>query len=896
MSHPKPYSILYVDDDRDLLFLGKTFLERMGDFSVEVADSAREGLGLLDRKTFDAVISDYQMPSMTGLDLLNALRSRGDKIPFVIFTGKGREEVVIEALNAGADFYIQKGGDPRSQFVELAHKVRQAITRRRAEQAVIESRKRLSDIIDFLPDATFAIDRDGRVITWNRGMEEMTGTSALQVLGKGNFSHGLAFYGEPRPMLVDLVISPDEEFEREKYLYTNRDGTALTGEIVTVGKNGHVHHYWGKASRLIDESGEVVGAIESIRDITERVKAEEQAQVMAQVLDNAPVSVIIHDLEGKFLYANQKTFDLHGFTREEFMARTMRDVDTPESAALIDQRMQDLRETGEASFTVSHFRKDGSTIPLHVYVKLTRFMNQPVVLSIATDLTEHLKKERALQESEEKFRRIVETSHEGIWAMDENFRTTYVNPRMAELLGYTPVEMQGRPIYAFMAREELSDTWSNLRERMTGVPGEYERKFIHRDGSTRIMHVSATPLLDEKGRFRGSFAMLIDITEKRQLEDKFQKEHTELTAAFEQIAATEEELRQMISELNEYQQRLRESEERYRRLVSSIFDAMVMHDGEKIVYANERAIALMGGSDPSALIGKRVLDFVYPDLREDVIARVTRMKEGPMPVMPPLEERFIGLDGTPIDVEVVATAVEEEGKKKFLVIFRDITERRRLQEALIQANRKINILNAITRHDIRNKVAVLAGHISLLKEHSPDTSIVKCATTLENSVQTIQQILDFTQDYQDLGVLGPRWHDVSRILARVGKQFLFGSVTLEIQECKKEIFADPLVEKVFYTIIDNALRYGRTISKIQVRCEEKEGELVIIIEDDGIGISAEDKENIFERGYGKGTGLGLFLAREVLSITGMSIRETGTEGSGARFEITVPRGMWREYV
>ena len=125
------------------------------------------------------------MPGMDGIAFLKAVRERFGDIPFILFTGRGREEVVIEAINNGADSYLQKGGDPEAQFAELAHRIRQAVRRKQAERSLQDSERRLSDIIDFLPDATFAIDRSGQVIAWNRAIEEMTGIPAGEMLGKG---------------------------------------------------------------------------------------------------------------------------------------------------------------------------------------------------------------------------------------------------------------------------------------------------------------------------------------------------------------------------------------------------------------------------------------------------------------------------------------------------------------------------------------------------------------------------------------------------------------------------------------------------------------------------------------------------------------------------------------
>ena len=130
------YYILYVDDEPGLLEIGKLFLEQSGQFSVDIITSAPAALSLLNSKTYDAIISDYQMPGMDGISFLKRIRASGNKTPFIIFTGRGREEVVIEALNNGADFYIQKGGEPLSQFAELSNKIRYAVSRKQSEAAL----------------------------------------------------------------------------------------------------------------------------------------------------------------------------------------------------------------------------------------------------------------------------------------------------------------------------------------------------------------------------------------------------------------------------------------------------------------------------------------------------------------------------------------------------------------------------------------------------------------------------------------------------------------------------------------------------------------------------------------------------------------------------------------
>ncbi len=266
--------VLYVDDEPGLLEIGKLFLEQSGQFSVDIITSASVALTLLNTKNYEAIISDYQMPEMNGIEFLKKVRTSGNTIPFILFTGRGREEVVIQALNEGADFYLQKGGEPKSQFVELAHKIRQAVQQRRAEISIRNHERREADIISFLPDATAAIDTRGVVIAWNRAMEKMTGIRASEILGKGDYEYSLPFYHERRPTLIDLVLREDPDLEAG-YPLLKRDGRTLIAEAtLPCLYNGRGATIWFTATPLYDSRGTIIGAIESVRDITARKQTE----------------------------------------------------------------------------------------------------------------------------------------------------------------------------------------------------------------------------------------------------------------------------------------------------------------------------------------------------------------------------------------------------------------------------------------------------------------------------------------------------------------------------------------------------------------------------------------------------------------------------------------------
>jgi len=216
------------------------------------------------------------------------------------------------------------------------------------------------------------------------------------------------------------------------------------------------------------------------------------------------------------------------------------------------------------------------------------------------------------------------------------------------------------------------------------------------------------------------------------------------------------------------------------------------------------------------------------------------------------------------------------------------------QEAFQIANKKLNLLTSVTRHDINNQLSVLQGYLILLEKTQHDPSLNEYFQKATTAAQRISTMVQFTKEYENIGVNAPAWHNCRNLVDTAAKQVPLGNIIVKNDfPAGAEAFADPLIVKVFYNLIDNAVRYGEKITTIRFSLEESNGAHVVVCEDDGEGIPADEKERIFERGFGKNTGLGLFLAREILAITGMTIREIGEPCKGARFEITVPHGSFR---
>ncbi|MDO9034294.1 MAG: ATP-binding protein, partial [Methanoregula sp.] len=235
------------------------------------------------------------------------------------------------------------------------------------------------------------------------------------------------------------------------------------------------------------------------------------------------------------------------------------------------------------------------------------------------------------------------------------------------------------------------------------------------------------------------------------------------------------------------------------------------------------------------------------------------------------------------------------GKDVIIGLVIDITESKRAEKALLQANKQLNLLSSITRHDILNQLMALKGYLEMSHDviNDPKT-LIGFIKKEEAAANAIEQQIIFTRNYQVLGVTAPVWQNVNESIKVALRGLPMRDIRVNVDPKDPEIFADPLFNKVFYNLIDNALRYGGADMKmIRISSEESLTGLNILFEDDGVGISAEYKKRIFIRGFGKNTGLGLFLSREILAITGITIIENGEPGKGARFVITVPMGMWR---
>ena len=281
----KEIRVLHIDDEPDFLALTKVFLKRNnGNLSVDTAASAEEGLKRLRYGNYDVVISDYQMPVMDGLEFLQHLRESGDTIPFIMLTGRGREEIAIEALNKGANYYLQKGGDIESLYGTLAHTIREVTEKKRAVEALRKSEERYRLLAENVRDVIWTTDLNLRFtyvspsVKYLRGYsaEEAVTHSLEEILTPDSFEIAKKVFAE------ELALEKEEQSDlsRSRTLeleITRNDGSTVWSEI--------------KMTFLRDSNGRPVEILGVARDITERKQAEEELKHLHKELEAKNIEI-----------------------------------------------------------------------------------------------------------------------------------------------------------------------------------------------------------------------------------------------------------------------------------------------------------------------------------------------------------------------------------------------------------------------------------------------------------------------------------------------------------------------------------------------------------------------------------------------------------------------------
>ncbi len=327
-------------------------------------------------------------------------------------------------------------------------------------------------------------------------------------------------------------------------LWPRAEAAGITAKYLEAVRTGQVY----ETEDLVYQDDRVSGAFRirafrlpgerlavAFEDISERKRAEEGLRVMAQMLDVAPNSIIVHDAQGQFLYANKKTFEIHGYDEAEFIGLNLGQLDVPQSAALFEQRMRMIETRGEAAFEVDHYRKDGTTVPLEVYVKKVTWGGVPAALSIATDITERKKAEEALRESERRYRAMFENNRAIKLVIDpETGRILEANSAACEFYQYSPDELAALSIWDLNTLGE-EETRQRMAQATTGERTDFE--FRHRLATGELRDVQVYSGTVQAGERTLLQSIIIDMTERKQAEQALRESEERLRLALDAAGA-----------------------------------------------------------------------------------------------------------------------------------------------------------------------------------------------------------------------------------------------------------------------------------------------------------------------------------------------------------------------
>ncbi len=984
MGNETPIYILHVDDEPGLLDVTRLYLEQREQLRVMSVTSAADAFEALRTGHFDAIVSDYQMPDIDGIEFLQRLRSSGINIPFIIFTGRGREEVVIEAINAGADFYVQKGGKPTSQFADLAHKIRSAVERRRAERSLKASEENLRTIFETAPDLILSVDRDGSIVECNSRIVDLFGYTRKEIVGKSidAFVHHASLPETPETLSAILNRGPVRNIQCRM-----------------IRKGGGTRNVRINSSVIRDQDGERHRSVCIIENITRRKQA--QKEVLAEkerlnvTLRSIGDGVIVTDTAGRIVLINRVAEELTGWSEKAASGKPLSEVFViinEETRKPCENPVEKVLESGKIVGLANHtalIARDGTERAIAdsgAPVKDSRGEIIGVVL-VFRDVTEERRREEEIRRYEREYRELADHLPHIIYKADTAGNIVFMNQSGLAAFEVSEEEILNQP---FMPNLHPDDLASGLRVfgdlLATGTPvTNFECRFVARRGKGRVFPVitNVTAIRDSEGRIIGTQGIALDITEKKKIEDALREREEKLRFLLNQLPVTlwttdadliftsslgaalasidlapnqvvgvslqefygdnpgahtalachrqalsgetirfETEFADTsfsvqiaplrdaagttvgtigiasdISLLREAEAELREAKERLQFALEGADVGVWDWDlASGSVALNRRAIQILDLADGMTDGGETSAEYLLPST---MFPPINDALQGHLDGRAPIYERYhkvAGREGHPRWVNQIGKVIATEfgGKPlRMTGIVRDVTQQRQYQDMLAQANRKLNLLAGITRHDILNQITVLSAYLELLEEKYgtyPDLS--KDLESLRHISTTIQAQISFTREYENIGAEMPEWQPAHTLIRRAALQADLSGVSLDVETGDLRIFADPLLEKVFFNLIDNAIRHGGHVTRIRISFGEDGDTGVLVFEDDGEGVPEPMKKKIFARGIGKNTGYGLFLAQEILHLNDCAIRETGGEGNGARFEIVVPRGRY----
>jgi PAS domain S-box-containing protein len=490
------------------------------------------------------------------------------------------------------------------------------------------------------------------------------------------------------------------------------------------------------------------------------------------------------------------------------------------------------------------------------------------------------------------FSQMLNLSSDLLVVLDQDLSIRQVNEPLLKTFGFLKEDLIDTRIENSQLFPYFESFFEKIRDSSTGKEITRMERMEIREKEF-FFRMKLIPVVYDQGD-RGLAIILQDITELKQYQQHLEGLVEERTR---ELRETNDKLLTEMKERQKSGAALEESERKYRELVENANSIILrVNDRGTILFFNEFAERFFKRSQ-AEMLGKNIIGTIIPAIPEgktpeEYIKEFLIPSEYMIYNEIPCNGNVYG-DKSWVAWTIRPVADSEQKPIEYLLVGMDITERKNVETALHRINARLNLISSITRHDILNKLTIISGTISLLKDLITDTTQVKYLQQAENAMIAIKNQILFTRDFKDMGMEKAYWHDMDDIFQKMREGIKSGKDVINIPEHGIEIFADPWLNRVFSNLLDYIRHGNETAMKISVKYQESENGLGIIIESDGTGVPADKKERIFERGSGESNGYDLFLTREILAITGLTIVENGDPEAGMRFVIQIPRQTYR---
>ncbi|MCX6683894.1 MAG: PAS domain S-box protein [Methanoregula sp.] len=500
-------SVLCVDDDAAHLSLEKRCLEEPGALTVTTALSAPEALRTMETSRFDAVVADYQMPGMDGIELLKTVRAANPGLPFIIFTGKGKEEVVIEAFNDGVDFYLQKNGDPKVLFARLKDTIKKAVNLGVVWKAFHDSELRYRRLFETAQDGILILDAEsGAIMDANPFILTLIGYTRDEMLGKKLWEIGF---------IRDKALAEQAaaDLKRTGYIryedlpLETKDGRAIDVEFV---------------SNVYDVGNKNIAQC-NIRDITDRRRAEEMRSHLAAIVENSDAAIIGITLDGIITSWNTGAERIYGYSAQEVVGRNISLLVPPDlpddTRASLDQIRNGISIIRHETL---HRKKDGVLINIAQIISPIKDSQNCLigVSTIAQDITERKRGEDALRETKDYLENLIRYANVPIISWNPELKITEFNRAFEQLNGMTKEEVIGQPLTILFPDKTRDKSMDLIRRALRGEHWEtVELPIRHVSGETRILLWNSANILDPTGKVMATIAQGRDITERKAAEE-----------------------------------------------------------------------------------------------------------------------------------------------------------------------------------------------------------------------------------------------------------------------------------------------------------------------------------------------------------------------------------------